>query len=380
MIDMKKFLPIFCFGSLAAAASVLPAANAWADVKAGVDAWSKGNYDTAVKEWKVLADRGDADAEFNLAQAYKLGRGVPTDLGKAQELYRKAAAQGHLEASDVYGLLLFQSGERQQAMPYIQASAARGDPRAQYILGLAYFNGDLVQKDWVRAYALVSLANQAGLPQAAHALEQMDQHIPMADRQRSIALSTQLAAEAEATRARESATADLGAPHPSAAKPSATPAPEIASAEHAVAEAARAAGTDGAAGAGADYARPTPVAPPAKIAVAPKPAPAPAKPSPVASKPASGPSKAAPPAPKPALASASGPWRVQLGAFGVPGNAEALWSKVKGRPELAGHGKILTPAGKLTKLQAGGFASKTAAEAACTRLSAGGFTCLPVSD
>lgn len=375
MIDMNKFLPIFCFGGLAVTAGILPATAAWADAKAGVDAWSTGNYEQAVKEWKALADRGDADAQFNLAQAYKLGRGVPPDLDKAQELYRKAALHGHLEAADVYGVLLFQNGQRQEAMPYIRASAARGDPRAQYILGLAHFNGDLAPKDWVRAYALVSLANRAGLAQAARALAQMDQHIPLADRQKSVSLSTQLAAEAEATRARETASADLAPRHPSA--------PETAPARPVAAEATRVAQAGGAASAGADYARPTPVPTPLPI-----PTPTPSK-TPASSKPAAPSPKSAPSTPKPGPATpkpapgpttTSGPWRVQLGAFGVAGNAEALWAKIKGRPELSGHGKILAPAGKLTKLQAGGFASKAAADAACARLSAGGFTCLAVSD
>ena len=55
-----------------------------ADVKAGVDAWQAGDYRTAVDEWRPLAIAGDADAQFNLGQAYKLGRGVPADLAQAQ--------------------------------------------------------------------------------------------------------------------------------------------------------------------------------------------------------------------------------------------------------------------------------------------------------
>ncbi|SFF98838.1 Sel1 repeat-containing protein [Novosphingobium sp. CF614] len=379
MIDVRKFLALLCSGTLATASCLLPATSAWADVKAGVDAWSAGNYDAAVKEWQAPADRGDADAQFNLAQAYKFGRGVPLDLAKAEDLYCKAAARGHVQAADTCGLLLFQRGEREKAMPYIQASSARGDPRAQYILGVAYFNGDLVAKDWVRAYALVSLARQSGLPQAANALAQMDQHIPLADRQKSVILSTQIAAETDAARARLAASTELGSPPPrTAAAP--YPAPEIASAENAVASAIRTAGSDSPATAGADYtlsppppmaSRPTPPPPSSR----PSPAPAPAPPK-VAAKP-----KPAPPVAKPAAAKpASGPWRVQLGAFGVAGNADALWSKVRGRPELAGHGKLLVPAGKLTKLQAGGFASKADADAACSRLSASGVTCLAVRD
>lgn len=367
---MKKFIRFFRCFPVAGAILALPLAPAMADVKAGVDAWSAGNYEAAVKEWKPLADAGDPDALFNLAQAYKLGRGVPADPGKAEELYGKAAAKGHVQASDVYGLLLFQNGDHARAMPYIQASAARGEPRAQYLLGLALFNGDNVAKDWVRAYALVSLAQQAGLSQAARALPQMDQHISLEDRQKSVILARQIAAEAKATRDRQLATAELG-DGTIASEATSWPAPEIASAQSAVSQAIRAADPDTPATAGADYTQKTPRA----TAATPRPAPT-ITPAPV-SDPAPKPS-AKPAAPK--AASASGPWRVQLGAFAVAGNADALWTKVSGRSELAGRSKVLVPAGKVTKLQAGGFASKAEAAAACSRLSAGGFACLPVRD
>ena len=65
------------------AALLLAAVPALADVKAGVDAWERGDYPAAVAEWRPLAVGGDPDAQFNLGQAYKLGRGVPVDLGQA---------------------------------------------------------------------------------------------------------------------------------------------------------------------------------------------------------------------------------------------------------------------------------------------------------
>ncbi|MEX0342922.1 MAG: tetratricopeptide repeat protein, partial [Erythrobacter sp.] len=188
----------------------LISAPARADVKAGVDAWTNGDYATAVREWATPAAQGDADAQFNMAQAYRLGRGVDTDLEQAEALYAKAAAQGHVKAADNYGLLLFQRGARQEAMPYVSAAAMRGDPRAQYILGIAHFNGDLVSKDWQRAYALLTLANSAGLPQARGALAQMDQYISLEDRQAAQPLAASLKAEAEAARARQLAAVDLG--------------------------------------------------------------------------------------------------------------------------------------------------------------------------
>ncbi|WP_114520645.1 SPOR domain-containing protein [Altererythrobacter sp. ZODW24] len=382
---MKKLTGI---GLGLAAVALAFAAPASADVKAGVDAWSAGDYATAVAEWRGPAAKGDPDAQFNLAQAYRLGRGVDANPAKAEEFYAKAAAQGHIKAADNYGLLLFQSGRRAQALPYVQAAVKRGDPRAQYLLGIAHFNGDMVAKDWVRAYALVSSANTTGLPQAVPAMKQMDEYIPLDQRQMGVALAGKMREEADMTRAREMAAADLGsdgvsvstppppvqtaaatAPLPSPVTRPTAPivrapvSPSVAAARAAVAEAARVTGTEPPSTAGADFARPQ--AAPVQVAAAPAPKPAVRAPAPTP--------RAA--APKPAT-SANGPWRVQLGAFGVKSNATRLWSRLSGRPELAGKSRFLVPAGRVTKLQAGGFASRTQANQACSRLKRAGQDCI----
>lgn len=359
-----------------AAAAVLAAAvatPALADVKAGVDAWSRGDFAAAVREWREPAARGDPDAQFNLAQAYRLGRGVERDPAQAEIFYAKAAAQGHIKAADNLGLMLFQAGRREEAMPYVIAASERGDPRAQYLLGLAHFNGDLVEKDWVRAYALLTLANAAGLPQASPAIQQMDDYIPLADRQEAQVLAQSLKRDSDAARAQQLAAADLalggettGAAPPAPVREAPSPAvpttsgrvpapiastgisPSIAAAQAAIEEASRITGTGSPAEAGADYARPR------------------AAPSPPPQQPVRAP--AAPPS--------SGPWRVQLGAFSVPGNADRLWRDLSGLEALAGKSKILVPTGRLTRLQAGGFASRAAAQAACASLKARGHACL----
>ena len=84
----------------AALAGGLAATPAFADVKAGVEAWSRGDYPAAVAQWRAPAAAGDADAQFNMGQAYKLGRGVPVDLAMAESWYRKAAVQGHAQAEE----------------------------------------------------------------------------------------------------------------------------------------------------------------------------------------------------------------------------------------------------------------------------------------
>lgn len=377
--------------------AALIAAPALADVKAGVDAWARGDYPAAVREWQAAADKGDADGEFNLAQAYKLGRGVPQDLGKAEALYGKAAAQGHVQAADNYGLLLFQRGEHEKAMPYVKAGADHGDPRAQYLLGIAMFNGDGMAKDWVRAYALVSLAQQQGLPQAQPALTQMDQYIPLEQRQRAVAVATEMAAQAEANRQRQFAAMDLGGkpapvapsmPHGTAmatgnAAPPPRPLPPATTADGRPIDRGRliASGTPLARPAArpepvAEDAAPTPKVPAKMPAKAPAPPARAVRPAMTAS---ASPSPSPAPAPTPVTHAAGGNWRIQLGAFGVAANADAMWAKARALPEVAGHPRHDVKAGAVTRVLAGGF-SEEAARAACRKLTARGVACIPVGD
>ncbi|MEJ8629054.1 tetratricopeptide repeat protein [Sphingomonas sp. I4] len=169
----------------------LIAAPAFADVKAGTDAWAQGDFRKAVEEWRGPAIAGDPDAQFNLAQAYKLGRGVPLDPALAESWFRKAAIQGHIPASDNYGLALFQSGKKAEAAPWLEKSVAHGEPRAQLVLGTMLFNGDGVPRDYPRAYALMTLASQAGLQSASQTLAQMDQYITPPDREQGTRLVQQ---------------------------------------------------------------------------------------------------------------------------------------------------------------------------------------------
>ncbi len=104
-------------GLIAAAAMMAVAAPAWTQsVKAGIDAWSDGKPEQAVAIWRPLAAKGQADAAYNLGQAYKLGRGVPADLAQAQRFFEQAARAGHLEAQTSLGLMLFQNGNRSEAL------------------------------------------------------------------------------------------------------------------------------------------------------------------------------------------------------------------------------------------------------------------------
>jgi cell division septation protein DedD len=355
-------------GGVGAAALALFAVPALADVKAGVDAWSAGDFNRAVVEWQGPAAAGDPDALFNLAQAYRLGRGVEIDNARARKLYEEAARLGHVKAADNYGLMLFQEGEQTKAIPLIRSAAERGDPRAQYVLGLSHFNADYVPRDWVRAYALMTLANGAGLPQARDALAQMDKFVPQAQKVQAQGLAREIEAGTRSQRTAELAAAELGSsPRANAvtaqAKPAAkgkppAPAPVVAAVTRPAVAPAQ-----------------TPRAAPQPAA--PQPGPKPANTVTLAS--------ASPPAPRPALAPVSTPapaarkqgnWRIQLGAFGVAGNADKLWRDLSGHAALAGTSKKLLPSGNITRLLATGFANEGEAARACAALKRDGKACV----
>ncbi|SUO96074.1 tetratricopeptide repeat protein [Suttonella ornithocola] len=57
-----------------------------------------GNYADAFKWAQPAAEKGDAEAQFNLGWLYENGQGVTQDYNKACQWYEKAAAQGLAKA------------------------------------------------------------------------------------------------------------------------------------------------------------------------------------------------------------------------------------------------------------------------------------------
>ena len=311
---------------LVAAALLIFAASAVSaqSVKAGIDAWQRSDYSGAIAIWRPLAEKGDADAQFNLGQAYRLGRGVQTNLSAAKTWFERAAGQGHVDAETTLGLLLFQNGEQAEGLKWLKKAADQGEPRALLVYGTALVNGDSVPQDPVLGYAFVSRAAAQGLQPAKDTLDQLDKMLPVADRKRGVAIARNLA---------------KGSPAPSS-QPEKQASVQTAAAKTATAP---------------------PKAAPARRA--PKPA-APA----IAAK-----SSPAKPAAAPA---ASGAWRIQLGAFSQRGSAEALFRKLSGKAALSGRHPYYVPVGAITRLQVGPFESKAAAQSACGAV---GVACFPVA-
>ena len=282
-------------------------------VKAGIDAWQKADYAAAVAIWRPLAEKGDADAQFNLGQAYRLGRGVPINLAAAQSWFERAADKGHVDAQTTLGLLLFQNGNHTGGLRWLKAASDQGEPRAMLVYGTALFNGDGVPQDQILGYAYVSRAAAQGLQAAKDTLAQLDQIMPVEDRKKGVALALSKAKANPAPASKSPATKAAKAVPP----------------------------------------KPTPSKPAQLVAAAPKP-------------------QSKPPA-QPVAVSATGSWRIQLGAFSQRSSAEALFRKLSGK--LAGRQVYYIPAGAVTRLQVGPFESKAAAAAACRAV---GQACFPV--
>ena len=191
-------------------------------VKAGIEAWQKGDSAGAVKIWQPLAEKGDADAAFNLGQAYRLGKGVPLDLAQAQGWLEKAARKGHVDAAATLGLLLFQNGNRVSGMRWLKGAAEAGEPRALLMVGTAMYNGDEVPRDPVTAYAYVSRAAAQGLAPAKATLADMDQIMPLEQRQKGLALAQAMVGGKKAAPAQNKATAKP-TPTPKVQAPAPTP-------------------------------------------------------------------------------------------------------------------------------------------------------------
>ena len=127
---LSRQLPIaaflFCMYTVAAPA---------ADFMKGVDAYTRGDYQTAFTEFKALAEQNHVDAQNNLGVMYNTGRGVAQDNAAAARWYRRAAERGHLDAqNNLAALYVSGKGVPQDylmAYAWFNLAAAQGDQGAR---------------------------------------------------------------------------------------------------------------------------------------------------------------------------------------------------------------------------------------------------------
>lgn len=119
-----------------------------------------------LSHWQKLAEKGSANAQFNLGAMYDNGDGVTEDDAEAAKWYREAANQGHANAQFSLGVM-YANGEGvdkspEEAASWYQKAARQGDYRAQYNLGVIYANGEGVAQDLSESYVWFSIAAMSG--------------------------------------------------------------------------------------------------------------------------------------------------------------------------------------------------------------------------
>jgi len=205
------------------------------DMQRGIEAYNKGDYATALREWKPLAEQGHAKAQHNLGLMYLEGQGVNPDYKRAYELflssaeqgnaksqhalgsmyepdewnmvfapggvlrvnltptelseavrqaakwYRKAAKQGHADALFQLGQMQTEYSDdfkldyltaRNEELKLYRKAAALGHAEAQYRLGLAYHVGFGVEKNYDEAGKWYGKAAKQGYRIAASSLDE----------------------------------------------------------------------------------------------------------------------------------------------------------------------------------------------------------------
>ena len=126
------------------------------DLEDGLAAAEKGDFATALRLWKPLAEQGNASAQYNLGLMYANGDGLTQDYKTALKWYTLAAEQGNARAQFYLGLMYAKGDGLTQdyktAVKWYTLAAEQGDAYAQFYLGLMYDEGKGVAQDYLKAH------------------------------------------------------------------------------------------------------------------------------------------------------------------------------------------------------------------------------------
>ena len=110
-----------------------------------VAAHDRGDYATALRLFRPLAEQGHASAQNNLGGMYDNGQGVPQNYAEAMKWYRLAADQGNAFAQSNLGIMYRNAyGVPQndvEAVKWFRLAADQGNALAQSNLGAMYAKG-----------------------------------------------------------------------------------------------------------------------------------------------------------------------------------------------------------------------------------------------
>lgn len=110
--------------------ALVPLPSVAQDYDLGLSAYASGDYATARRELKPLAEQGHARSQYRLGVMYFNGQGVLQDYAEAVRWFRAAAEQG--------------------------------DASAQFNLGVMYHKGEGVIQDYILAHMWLNIGGANG--------------------------------------------------------------------------------------------------------------------------------------------------------------------------------------------------------------------------
>jgi hypothetical protein len=140
----------------------------------GLTAFKRGDYVTAMRLWRPLADQGNAPIQAVVGAMYENGQGVPQNYAAALSWYRKAADKGDALAQNSLGAM-YGSGRGvpqnyAEAVKWYRLAADQGYADAQFNIGVMYFKGQDVAQDYAQAMKWFREAADQGKAKAQIAL------------------------------------------------------------------------------------------------------------------------------------------------------------------------------------------------------------------
>ncbi len=135
-----------------------------------MEAYQRGSFIESLNSFSMLAQSGDARAQYNLGLMYAQGKGTQPNELQAKMWYTKAAEQGLPQAAYNLAILYHIEGERgaphafEQARYWYEKAATGGVMAAHNNLGTLYLQGKGGPKDIQKAFMHFQIAAQGMEP------------------------------------------------------------------------------------------------------------------------------------------------------------------------------------------------------------------------
>ncbi len=149
----KQYVVLFCVCAIMVLSQSV-VSTAHADLTTGESKF--------ISELRALADKGSAEAQYNLGNSYYVGVGVAKNYPESVKWLTKAAEQGFPKAESVLGSMHYNglgvAKDITEALKWWRKAAEHHNSDAQDQLGFAYLLGDGVPKDNIKAYMWFNIA------------------------------------------------------------------------------------------------------------------------------------------------------------------------------------------------------------------------------